>query len=116
MAVNYLFGDDYLKFHDQPRTPMLALEALRWIEMGLELERAVLIAQARHEGASWSEIGRQLALTKQAAHHRYDRVAKGITEFAGPEGNFEDLLDYIYANFDAWPENPSGEDAIENSR
>jgi hypothetical protein len=45
---------------------------------------------------------------------RYDRVIRGITELASPpqltHKAYEKLLDYIDANFDAWPEDPYGEE------
>jgi hypothetical protein len=80
--------------------PLPALKALRWLERSMELERAFLIAQARVEGASWSQIGRTLDLTKQAAQQRYGDIAEKIAHFCTAESIAgEDLVDMLDRHF-----------------
>ncbi|MET9633572.1 hypothetical protein ABZX92_39550 [Lentzea sp. NPDC006480] len=86
-----------------PRTALNALESLRWMERALELERTLLVAQARFEGASWTDIARHMGLTKQAVHHRYSEHATQIIRLTmSNDYSDEEWTDYIYAHFRAW--------------
>ncbi len=49
----------------------LGQQQQRIVEMQAYL--APLVKQARLEGASWSDIGRQLGMSKQSAHEKYSR-------------------------------------------
>ena len=70
--------------------PLEALRALQERERELADARRLLIARARREGRSWSEIGAVLGVSKQAAWQLFndevtailDRVAErsGLTE------------------------------------
>lgn len=55
-----------------------ALRALRTLERTLEVEYAILVASLRFEGESWSEIGKVLGMSKQAAQSRYGKIATEI--------------------------------------
>lgn len=57
-----------------PATSIEALRASRLLAALLAGGRQDLVEQARAEGASWSEIGRALGLTKQAVQQAYRRV------------------------------------------
>lgn len=98
-GVESLFRDPFLKFCGAPTTALNRLEALYCIERSLELERALLIAEARVRGASWSQIAERIGLTKQATHHRYHKVAEEIAAYASRGLSGEDFEDYIYARF-----------------
>ncbi|MET4147673.1 hypothetical protein [Arthrobacter sp. UYCo732] len=50
----------------------LGQQQMRILEMQASL--GPLVKQARFEGASWAAIGRQLGMTKQAAHERFSAV------------------------------------------
>ncbi|RKT69356.1 hypothetical protein DFJ66_2575 [Saccharothrix variisporea] len=107
-GIDYLLTHPWYRFAGRPVTPLTALEALRWMERALELERALLIAQARFEGASWNDVARQLGLTKQAVY-RYNQVVKDlIAIYSKEDGTGEEVMDYIDANFNAWVTDPYG--------
>lgn len=87
---------------EDPLGPLNCLAILRWLERSIDVEYAFLIAQARTEGASWSEIGKCINLTKQAAQQRFGEIVDKITPFCtddggpSPEGELEDVLDRHY--------------------
>jgi hypothetical protein len=102
IGVEWLYGDESL-FAETPNTALTALEALHWMARELDVERALLIAQARVEGASWTDIGRRVHLTKQAVHRRYREHAERLTEMVMQEGYNDDmLLDYVDMHFHYW--------------
>ena len=49
------------------------VQALRMIRDTAESALDQAVDQARAEGASWDQIGRALAITRQSAHERYSR-------------------------------------------
>jgi hypothetical protein len=58
-----------------------ALSAFRQLEVSIEMEYALLVAQARLEGESWSAIGLALGLSKQAVQQRFGTVAAELAPF-----------------------------------
>lgn len=78
-----------------------SLKTLRWIERSIEVEYAFLVSQARTEGASWSEIGRALNITKQAAQQRFGEICSVIIPFCtyNHDWSGEDLVDAIDAYY-----------------
>lgn len=110
-GIDLLLTDGRLRLSARPITGLTALEALRWMERSLDLERALLIAQARFEGASWTDVARRIGVTKQAAHHRYGRVVEVLIDLStSGKAAYEEYLDYLDANFEAWPEDPYGDE------
>ena len=56
-----------------------SLEAIRWPMKALKQEEARLhgyVATARKDGASWTEIGKILGVTRQAAQRRFAGAGK----------------------------------------
>lgn len=51
----------------------IGLQQQRILEMQAYL--GPLVKQARLEGASWSQIGAQLGMSKQSAHERFGAIA-----------------------------------------
>lgn len=48
-----------------------ALAQLREVERSTSYAKAAVIAELRYEGYSWTQIGRALGVSKQAAAQRY---------------------------------------------
>lgn len=80
LALDDAAGNRYLgriaaAIHD-PRdagTPA-QLRALHIAKTSLELQTRHVVAEARDQGASWSQIGELLGMTRQAAQQRYRPV------------------------------------------
>ena len=69
----------------RPIRPVAAVEIVGWrqmVESGLEAVRDAeqslrdAVAEARFEGASWSELGAVLGVSRQAAHERFGAAHK----------------------------------------
>ncbi|HEY2762472.1 MAG TPA: anti-sigma factor RsbA family regulatory protein [Pseudonocardiaceae bacterium] len=58
------------------RPVLEALVAADVLAQVVELWRSRLVKLARHRGARWTEIGRALGVSKQAAHERYGRSTR----------------------------------------
>ena len=67
--------------------PLEALKALQERERALEAARLRLIAAAREQGRSWTEIGSALGVSKQAAWQLYNAditaILKRISDRSG---------------------------------
>jgi hypothetical protein len=66
----------YLKINfeamcDDDSPPLLRLSASKSVDVNVENYRQHLATAARNEGASWSQIGSALGVTRQAAYARY---------------------------------------------
>jgi hypothetical protein len=48
-----------------------AIRAVERLQVQLNEELHLLVAEARHEGVSWGQIGRHLGCSRQAAHQRF---------------------------------------------
>jgi hypothetical protein len=59
-----------------PQRPLDALEAVRHAQHALADARDLLTVAARREGATWTQIGNALGISRQAAHqaHRRDQA------------------------------------------
>lgn len=58
--------------------PLGQLRGLRAADMQLDLWRRETIARARQQGASWSEIGEALGVSKQAAWKLYNEDVREL--------------------------------------
>ena len=56
---------------DDESPPLLRLSASKSVEVNVENYRQHLAIAARNDGASWSQIGVALGVTRQAAYARY---------------------------------------------
>ncbi|MGW5715714.1 hypothetical protein ACWEVP_06075 [Amycolatopsis sp. NPDC003865] len=100
LAVNRLL-DDVIVEGEDTRDPLNVIRALRWLERSLALEYAFLVAQARVEGASWSEIANAFKLTKQAVQQRFSEPINKLLPYCTSEDRqdgeeFLDMLDKYY--------------------
>jgi hypothetical protein len=82
--------------------PTVLIEAALWVQARAEdLVRAAVIA-SHEQGLSWSQIGRGLGSSKQAAHERF---AEHVTAF---RKQLAAHLDALVKDPDAKPEKPEG--------
>lgn len=51
--------------------PTYLLDRLRELELKIKDVRAVVVAERRNQGVSWTRIGEELGMTRQAAWERY---------------------------------------------
>ena len=58
--------------------PLGRLRGLRAVDRQLDLWQRETIAQARHQGASWSEIGEALGVSKQAVWKLYNEDVREL--------------------------------------
>jgi phosphoribosylaminoimidazole-succinocarboxamide synthase len=73
--------------------PLLLIYAGAGFVRDLESKMDLLVAMAREQGRSWTEIGRALGVTKQTAWARLSRVvAEGKTKIIEDAGNGEVLV------------------------
>ena len=62
---------NYRALADPLQKPLDRLSALTSVRVNLEDAAFTLVHAARAAGASWTEIGLRLGVTKQAAHQRF---------------------------------------------
>jgi hypothetical protein len=60
--------------------PLGQLRGLRAADRQLDLWQREAIARARHQGASWSEIGEALGVSKQAAWKSYNEDVRELLD------------------------------------
>ena len=60
--------------------PLGQLRGLRAADRQLDLWQREAIARARHQGASWSEIGEALGVSKQAAWKLYNEDVRELLD------------------------------------
>jgi hypothetical protein len=51
--------------------PLEVLSQLRWLELRVDNRLDLAVAHARLAGASWSQIGAELGMSKQSAAQRF---------------------------------------------
>lgn len=71
----------------QPQPVLEALAAADVLAQVVELWRSRLVVLARQRGARWTEIGRALGVSKQAAHERYGGTRRHTGRGGPPAGN-----------------------------
>ncbi|MEU3260978.1 hypothetical protein ABZ694_24850 [Streptomyces albidoflavus] len=81
--------NNYLSQHDNDRTePVTALEALtatRLLAESMTASRGWITGEARREGATWTEVGHALGMTRQSAWEFFKKYAER------PAAGFEHL-------------------------
>lgn len=70
--------------------PLASLRELRDREQELAQTKRELIAQARSQGRSWSEIGAALGVTKQAAWELYNAEITSLLNRIAERSNLDD--------------------------
>jgi hypothetical protein len=80
------------------RTARNAVMGLRTLERAMEVEYAMLVALIRFEGESWSDVGKLLGISKQAAQNRFGKIATQIQRVCTANGSIE----AIAAAFPHW--------------
>src|SRR5947209_15108169 len=66
------------------REPGNALSAIRRLRRELEYAEEAQVANALAQGWTWSQIGRALGVSRQAAHHKYSRCHAAALPAPGP--------------------------------
>lgn len=91
-AVHFSLPSDLSEL-DGVVDPLLLVYAGSGFVRDIESKMDLLVAMAREQGRSWSEIGRALGVTKQTAWARLARVvAEGKTKIVEDAGNGEVLV------------------------
>lgn len=95
-------------FPPSEQDPLAALSALRWMQASQRCEQLMLIAQARSQGRSWSEIAGPMGMSKQSAHVQFRALADEFRAIAELEqespysdgGDFdEQVRDFVDHHF-----------------
>ena len=64
---------------DRPGAHLDGLQVLAELERQVEALKAAQAFLAVADGASWTQVGQRLGVTKQAAQQRYGKNARGVT-------------------------------------
>jgi transposase-like protein len=70
--------------------PLERLRGVRAEEQRLEGEKRRLIAMARQRGASWTEIGEVLGVSKQAAWQQYQQEITAVLDRVRTRGDLDE--------------------------
>lgn len=65
--------DDLARTQRGPQRPLDALRAVRHAQHDLADARDLLTAAARRDGATWTQIGTALGISRQAVHQAHQR-------------------------------------------